>query len=73
MSGAIVIAGTDTDAGKTVFAAALVHAIGAAYWKPVQAGLAGETDRETVARLAGALANRTLPEASRLASTASAL
>jgi dethiobiotin synthetase len=71
MSGAIVIAGTDTDAGKTVFAAALVHAIGAAYWKPVQAGLAGETDSETVARLAGASADRILPEAYRLATPAS--
>lgn len=71
MNGTIVIAGTDTDAGKTVFAAALVHAIGAAYWKPVQAGLAGETDSETVARLAGASADRILPEAYRLATPAS--
>lgn len=36
---AIVVTGTDTDVGKTVFAAGLAAALGAAYWKPVQAGL----------------------------------
>lgn len=71
MSATIVIAGTDTDVGKTVFAAALVHAIGAAYWKPVQAGLEGETDSETVARLSGASADRITPEIYRLATPAS--
>lgn len=34
----IVVAGTDTDVGKTVFAAALVAALDGYYWKPVQAG-----------------------------------
>ena len=38
MSGTIVVTGTDTDVGKTVFAAALTVALGARYWKPVQAG-----------------------------------
>ena len=73
MSGpCFVIAGTDTDVGKTVFAAALTAAIGADYWKPVQAGLgaqgetAGESDSDTVARLAGLAAGRILPEAYRL-------
>ena len=42
MSGTFVITGTDTDIGKTVFAAALTAALGASYWKPVQAGLAAE-------------------------------
>jgi len=52
MSGPIfVITGTDTGVGKTVFAAALVQALGAHYWKPVQAGLEGETDSQVVARL----------------------
>ena len=37
----VFVAGTDTDAGKTVVAAALVAALGARYWKPVQSGLAG--------------------------------
>lgn len=48
-----VIAGTDTDVGKTVFAAALTGALGGIYWKPIQAGLTGETDAQTVRRLAG--------------------
>jgi dethiobiotin synthetase len=58
-----VVTGTDTDIGKTVFAAALAGAIGARYWKPVQAGLVPETDSQVVARLAGV---ETLPEAYRL-------
>lgn len=53
MKSAIVITGTDTDIGKTVFAAALCEALGGSYWKPVQAGTQGGTDRETVRRLTG--------------------
>ncbi len=64
----IVIAGTDTDIGKTVFAAGLTQALGATYWKPVQAGLEEETDTERVARLSG---QPTLPEAARLKMPAS--
>ena len=67
----IVVAGTDTDIGKTVFAAALTRALDAYYWKPVQAGLAGGTDTETVARLSGLPADRLLPEAYRLTVPAS--
>jgi dethiobiotin synthetase len=63
-----VVTGTDTDIGKTVFAAALAGALGAAYWKPVQAGLEEETDSQTVARLAGVTV---LPEAHRLKLAAS--
>ena len=59
------ITGTDTDIGKTVFAAALTRAIDAHYWKPVQAGLADGTDAATVAAL-GVAADRILPEAYRL-------
>ena len=58
-----VVTGTDTDIGKTVFAAALAGAIGARYWKPVQAGLEPETDSQTVARLSGV---EIVPEAWRL-------
>ena len=71
MSNAIVIAGTDTDVGKTVFAAALASAMGAAYWKPVQAGLEGETDSEIVRRLGHLASERVLPEAYRLTTAAS--
>lgn len=48
-----VITGTDTNVGKTVFSAALVAALDGAYWKPIQAGLDGETDAQTVRRLSG--------------------
>lgn len=66
-----IVTGTDTDIGKTVFAAALAGALGAHYWKPVQAGLDPEGDKETVARLSGLPASRILPEAYRLTTPAS--
>jgi dethiobiotin synthetase len=66
VSGTFVITGTDTDIGKTVFAAALTAALGASYWKPVQAGLADGTDSETVARLGRIAPDRILPERHRL-------
>jgi len=71
MTPAIVVTGTDTDVGKTVFAAGLVAALGASYWKPVQAGLEGETDAQTVQRLTGMARERVLPEAYRLTAAAS--
>lgn len=66
MSRAIVVTGTDTDVGKTVFAAALAGALGARYWKPVQAGLDDGGDRDRVARLSGLPTDHLLPEAYRL-------
>jgi len=66
-----LVTGTDTDIGKTVFAAALVGALDGAYWKPVQAGLTGETDAKVVQRLSGLAGNRILPEAYRLSTPAS--
>ncbi|WP_107340635.1 dethiobiotin synthase [Agrobacterium pusense] len=71
MSPRFVISGTDTGIGKTVFAAALTHALEAHYWKPVQSGLEEETDSETVARLAGVPHTRILQEAYRLKTPAS--
>lgn len=62
----IVVTGTDTDVGKTVFAAALTGVLKASYWKPVQAGLDDGGDRASVARLAGIAPDRVLPEAYRL-------
>jgi len=59
----IVVTGTDTGIGKTVFAAALARALGAAYWKPIQSGLLDGADGETVAALGVACV---LPEAYRL-------
>ena len=62
----IVVTGTDTDIGKTIFAAALAGALGGYYWKPVQSGLEDGSDSETVARLSGLPAGRILPEGYRL-------
>jgi dethiobiotin synthetase len=67
----LVVTGTDTDVGKTVFAAALVAALDGYYWKPVQAGTEPETDRDTVLRLSGLAADRILPEVYRLTLPAS--
>ena len=61
----IIVTGTDTDIGKTVFAAGLTAALGARYWKPVQAGLADGSDAASVVTL-GVPADRVLPEAYRL-------
>jgi dethiobiotin synthetase len=47
-----IITGTDTDIGKTVFAAMLTQALKAHYWKPIQSGLVdGNGDTETVRQL----------------------
>ena len=61
-----VVTGTDTDVGKTAFAAALAGHLDGWYWKPVQAGLDGGTDRDRVAALSGLPPERILPEAYRL-------
>jgi dethiobiotin synthetase len=71
MSARFVIVGTDTGVGKTVFSAALAGALDGFYWKPVQAGLEGETDSQCVARLSGLAPSRILPEAFRLKTPAS--
>jgi dethiobiotin synthetase len=71
MTRAIVITGTDTGIGKTVFAAGLAGALGGFYWKPVQAGTEDGTDSDTVARLSGLPSERIWPEAYRLATPAS--
>jgi dethiobiotin synthetase len=67
----LVVAGTDTDVGKTVLAAALAAALDGCYWKPVQCGLDGGTDSETVQRLSGLPSARILPEAYRFKTPAS--
>jgi dethiobiotin synthetase len=66
MNRRIVVAGTDTEIGKTVFAAGLADWLDASYWKPIQSGLVGETDSQTVARLGGLSEHRILPERYRL-------
>ncbi|MEG6509217.1 dethiobiotin synthase [Methyloligella sp. 2.7D] len=56
------VTGTDTDIGKTVVSAWLTTHLGAKYWKPVQAGIEGETDTQKVTRLAELSADRVVPE-----------
>jgi dethiobiotin synthetase len=60
----IIVTGTDTGIGKTVFASALAAALGATYWKPIQSGLDGEESDSDAARRLGV--SRILPEAYRL-------
>jgi dethiobiotin synthetase len=67
----IVVTGTDTGIGKTVFSTALVGALDGFYWKPIQAGLDEETDSRTVMKLSGLAAERVLEEAYRLRTPAS--
>lgn len=62
MNRRIVVAGTDTEIGKTVFSAGLAALLDANYWKPIQAGLEGETDSQLVAKLGGLSADRIVPE-----------
>lgn len=71
MTQRFVIAGTDTNVGKTVFSAALAGALGAFYWKPVQAGLDDETDSQIVSRLSGLAPEKISAEAYRLKTPAS--
>lgn len=71
MNRRIIVTGTDTGVGKTVFAAALAGALDGHYWKPIQAGLDPATDSTTVTELSGLSAGRVLPEAYRLATPCS--
>lgn len=59
---AFIISGTDTNVGKTVASALLVHALHATYWKPIQSGLSDETDSEFVQRVTKCTPDRILPE-----------
>jgi dethiobiotin synthetase len=67
----IIVTGTDTGIGKTVFAAGLTRLLDGYYFKPVQAGLEGETDSAVVQRFSGLPADRILPEVWRLNTPAS--
>lgn len=63
----IFVTGTDTGVGKTVASAWLALKLDADYWKPIQSGLEGETDTQTVARLTGFSEDRFHPSAHNLA------
>jgi len=64
MSQKIIVAGIDTDTGKTVASAILTKALKADYWKPVQAGDLDNTDSHKIARWSPE--TTILPEAHRL-------
>lgn len=71
MTQGVIVTGTDTGIGKTVFAAALAGALRATYWKPIQCGLEGGGDTKRVQALSGLPPEHILPEAYRLAMAAS--
>lgn len=67
MSNQYIIAGTDTNIGKTVLSAMFMSAFDElSYWKPIQSGLQEETDTEVVMRLSECSHERIIPEAYRL-------
>jgi dethiobiotin synthetase len=61
----IFVTGCGTGIGKTVVSAIAAEALGAVYWKPIQAGNIATGDRAEVTRLLGS-ERRTLPERYRL-------
>ena len=71
MTTRIIVTGTDTGIGKTVFAAGLTRLLDGYYFKPVQAGLEEETDTAVVQRLSALPAKRMLSEVWRLTTPAS--
>lgn len=63
----LIITGTDTDIGKTIFSAALMLGLEDAkkkphYWKPLQSGITDGVDTRTVQRLTTLPDDRFLPE-----------
>ena len=68
----LIIAGTDTNVGKTIVSSLLVAKLNAHYWKPVQCGeLDTGGDSATIKKLTGIKENRIIPEAYRLKLAAS--
>ena len=62
----LIVAGTDTDVGKTVVSALLVQGLAAHYWKPVQSGLADGSDSQWVQEMLSLPPGRILQESYRL-------
>jgi len=61
-----VVAGTDTDVGKTVVAAILASGLRASYWKPLQSGTREGSDADVIRAVSGLPGHLILPEAYRL-------
>lgn len=49
----IIVAGTDTNIGKTICSALLMSVLGGTYFKPIQSGCEEDNDTETVKKLSG--------------------
>ena len=62
----LIVAGTDTDVGKTVVSALLVQGLAAHFWKPVQSGLADGSDSQWVQEMLSLPPGRILQECYRL-------
>lgn len=66
----LFITGTDTNVGKTVTSAALMHryrgSCSLRYWKPIQTGIEQDNDTETVRRLGGCMEHEIFAEGTRL-------
>jgi len=58
----LIVAGTDTDVGKTVASAVLTLGLKACYWKPIQTGSMADSDRLTVQTLTKLPENHFIPE-----------
>lgn len=68
----LIVAGTDTNVGKTIVSSLLVAKLNAHYWKPVQCGeLDTGGDSATIKKITGITENRIIPEAYRLKMAAS--
>ena len=61
-----IIAGTDTEIGKTIFSAMLTQALNGIYYKPVQSGMVDITDTQMLRHLINLDETRILPEAYQL-------
>lgn len=58
----LIVTGTDTGIGKTVVCAMLMLALDGFYWKPIQSGTAGGTDRQRAIALTGLPSSRFFDE-----------
>lgn len=58
----LFITGIGTDVGKTVVSAVLIKALNALYWKPVQSGSDGQTDRGWIQSITGNKDNQFIRE-----------
>lgn len=57
-----IVAGIDTEVGKTIISAALVETLNANYWKPIQSGALDQSDTISVKRLVTNYESKFYPE-----------